>query len=92
MPPTCVHLSSLLVISIETGEELKMKNEAGYLMSTSIKCLLGLFRDKYKELLGLVESACFSLMVSACRHQAGVLSGSASIRLLACLSRKVGEG
>lgn len=49
MPPTCVHLSSLLVISIETGEELKMKNEAGYLMSTSIKCLLGLFRDKYKK-------------------------------------------
>lgn len=38
MPLPCVRLSSLLIISIETGEELKVKNEAGYHISTTIKC------------------------------------------------------
>lgn len=36
MPLSCVRLSSPLIISVETGEELKVKNEAGYLISTII--------------------------------------------------------
>ena len=36
LPSVC--LSSLLITSVEAGEELKVKNEAGYLISTTIQC------------------------------------------------------
>lgn len=34
-------------------------------MSTTPDCWLSLFREKYKQLLGLAQSACFSLIISA---------------------------
>lgn len=38
MPLPCIRLSSLLIISVEAREELKVNNETGYLISTTIKC------------------------------------------------------
>lgn len=52
-------------------QRVKGENWAGYLISTTPDCWLALFREKYKQLLGLVQSACFSLIISASCHQAG---------------------
>lgn len=67
-------LSSHLIISVkETGKELKVKTELVILYQQLHTVHWGPFTEKYKQLLGLVQSACFSVIISASCHQAGEL-------------------